>query len=246
MNLSSRKITELVDENYVYAHVLYYFGIQFYEHTEITLEQACWQKGLDVAQVIQSLEAAPVSGHASDIPVEDLPVDLVIAYLKHTHHLFIKQKLPYVARLIEKLNPQTAPLIKDLQMVFPLFVEDFIYHIYEEEDTLFTYISLLSSTKTTSLHPGKLHYAMRRHSIQKYAVAHDTHDEEMQGIRNITNDYTPDLHAELHLKVVFFELRTFEQELQLHARVENEILFPKALRLEQEVKEKMRQLAISN
>lgn len=87
---------------------------------------------------------------------------------------------------------------------------------------------------------------MKKHSIQKYAMDHDTHDDEMQGIRTITNDYTLDPQYGLHMKVVFAELKSFEQELQLHARIENEILFPKALVLEKEIEDKLNQTSKLN
>jgi regulator of cell morphogenesis and NO signaling len=245
VEIINRKITELIDENYIYAYVLYYFGIQFYEYSEKTLAQVCKNKGLNPAQVVRSLESISKPEPAPQIPVDELPVDLVIEYLKHTHHVFIKEKLPYIGRLIEKLTPASAPLVKDLQIVFPLFVEDFIYHIYEEEDTLFTYIIQLVKARK-KLNPGKVYFAMKKHSIQKYAMAHDTHDDEMQGIRNITNGYTLDPQLGLHLKVIFAELKSFEQELQLHARIENEILFPKALLLENELQKRMIQLSVLN
>jgi regulator of cell morphogenesis and NO signaling len=246
VELLNKKITELVDENYVYAYVLYYFGIQFYEYAEPTLAQVCQKKGLNVEQVVRSLESIQKSEPVPQVPVEELPADLVIEYLKHSHHIFIKQKLPYIARLIEKLTPASAALVKDLQIVFPLFVEDFIYHIYEEEDTLFTYISQLVAATKQQMNPGKLYYALRKHSIQKYAMDHDTHDDEMQGIRNITNGYTLEPQHGLHMKVVFAELKSFEQELKLHARIENEILFPKALILEKEAQNKLNKTSLLN
>lgn len=246
MEISNKKITELVNENYVFAYVLYYFGIQFYEYSENTLEQVCLQKGLNVLQVVRSLESISNPIQPSQAPVEQLPVDLVIEYLKHTHHLFIKQKLPYIARLIENLKPGVTPLVKDLQIVFPLFVEDFIHHIYEEEDTLFTYISLLAASLKKKVNTSKLFLEMEKHSLQKCAMEHDTHDDEMQGIRKITNGYALDSHIGLHLRVVFAELKDFEKELKLHARIENEILFPKALALEEEVRRMLRRITPLN
>jgi regulator of cell morphogenesis and NO signaling len=78
---------------------------------------------------------------------------------------------------------------------------------------------------------------MERYSIQNLAIGHDIDDDEMQGIRKITNDYCLDtLDNNLHLRVVYAELQRFEKELCTHARIENEILFPKALMLEKEVK----------
>ncbi len=237
MEITRRKIAELVDENYVYAYALYYLGIRFYEYPEDTLEQVCRQRGLNVHQVIRRLESAVAPKESSPLPLEELPVDLIIEYLKHTHHLFIRHKLPYIARLVETLETFHTPLADDLRIVFPLFVEDFIHHIHDEEDTLFRYIALLQRARYRKVSPGRLYYQMEKHSIQRYAVAHDVHDDEMRGIREITNDYTLEPSAGQRLKVIFLELQAFDQELQLHARIENEILFPKALLLESEVKQ---------
>src|SRR6478752_150995 len=48
--LKDTRISELVDQNYVHAYVLFYFGIRFYEYSELTLEQVCDQKGLKTEQ----------------------------------------------------------------------------------------------------------------------------------------------------------------------------------------------------
>jgi regulator of cell morphogenesis and NO signaling len=79
---------------------------------------------------------------------------------------------------------------------------------------------------------------MEKHSLQKCAMEHEAHDDEMQGIRRITKDYHITSDAPLHVKVIYSELVSFEKVLQEHARVENEILFPKAMSLENVVKKK--------
>jgi regulator of cell morphogenesis and NO signaling len=235
VEICDKKINDLVDENYVYASVLYYFGIQFYNYSEQTLDQACKDRGLNTRSVIHSLESV-VKVEKPNLSLATLPVDLIVAYLKHTHFTFIKQKLPYVCSLIDNLNARQIPIAKDLQLLFPLFVEDFIHHIYEEEDTLFRYILLLHQATNRKYNAGHLYYEMEKHAIQKYATEHETHDDEMIGIREITNHYeiTPD--TSLHLKVLYAEMKDFEHELRTHAKVENDILFPKALLLENEVK----------
>ncbi|HRG80414.1 MAG TPA: iron-sulfur cluster repair di-iron protein, partial [Cyclobacteriaceae bacterium] len=144
--LKSQRIGELVDQDKIRAHVLFYFGIKFYEYSEQTLEQVCQEKGLSVDIVVRELESPSENFQESDLPLISYPIDLIIEYLKHTHHLFIKHKLPYIGRLVEsfKANHIEYDLIeKDLKALFPLFLEDFIHHIYEEEDTLFKYIRIL-------------------------------------------------------------------------------------------------------
>lgn len=239
--LKSRKISELVDQDKVRAHVLFYFGIKFYEYSEHTLEQVCAEKGLSVDVVVRELENPGENFQESDLPLISYPVDLIIEYLKHTHFLFVKHKLPYIGRLVQSFkanHAQYEQVEKDLKILFPLFLEDFIHHIYEEEDTLFKYIQLLERAARGKYNPALLYHMMEKHSLQQCALDHEAHDDEMQGIRTITKDYflTPD--APLHVKVIFSELIQFEKSLKVHARVENEILFPKALALENEVKKK--------
>ena len=237
--LKDKRISELVDQNYIHAYVLFYFGIRFYEYSEHTLEQVCNERSLRIEQVIRELES-PTHVQEDDLPLLSYPIDLIIEYLKHAHFLFIKHKLPYIARLVESFkahHPDYLSVERDLKMVFPLFVEDFIHHIYEEEDTLFTYIKLLERSSKANYNPARLFYQLEKNSTHKFAMEHEAHDDEMEGIRKITNNYTLDTKAPLHIKVIYNELKDFEKSLITHARIENEILFPKAMALEKKVKE---------
>lgn len=237
--LKDKRIADLVDQNYVHAYVLFYFGIRFYEYSELTLEQVCLQRGLKVEQVVRELES-PTHLHEADLPLVSYPIDLIIEYLKHSHFLFIKHKLPYIARLVENFKAHHDDYLaveRDLKLVFPLFVEDFIEHIYEEEDTLFKFIQELEKATRGGYSPGKLYYLLEKNSVQKFAMEHEAHDDEMEGIRKITKDYTLVPNAPLHVKVMYNELKAFEKSLITHARIENEILFPKAMAIEGKVKQ---------
>jgi regulator of cell morphogenesis and NO signaling len=236
--LKNTRISELVDQNYVHAYVLFYFGIQFYEYSALTLEQVCNQRGLKVDQVIREMET-PSYLREAELPLVSYPIDLIIEYLKHSHFLFIKHKLPYIARLVESFKANHSDyqsIERDLKIVFPLFAGDFIEHIYEEEDTLFTYIQALERAAKGNYSPTRLYYLLENNSVQKFALEHDAHDDEMLGIRNITKDYFLDKLSPLHIKVLYNELKGFEKSLITHARIENDILFPKAVALENKVK----------
>lgn len=238
MALKDKRIAELVDQNYVHAYVLFFFGITFYEYSEFTLEQVCKQKGLKTDQVVKELES-PTHVHEADLPLVTYPVDLIIEYLKHSHFIFIKHKLPYIARLVEAFkarHPEYLAIERDLKLVFPLFVEDFIEHIYEEEDTLFNFIQVLERASKGEYAPSKLYYMMEKHSVRKFAFDHESHDDEMEGIRKITQDYRVLQSTPLHIRVLYHELKDFEKSLITHARIENEILFPKAMSLESKVR----------
>ncbi len=246
--LKNTPLQDLVDKNYVHGYVLFYLGIHFYEYSELTLAQVCAKRGLKVEQIMRELEA-PTHLQEADLPLVSYPIDLIIEYLKHSHFLFIKHKLPYIARLVESFKAQHDDYLqieRDLKIVFPLFVADFIEHIYEEEDTLFHYILALEKASKGNFSPGKLYYLMERNSVQKFAMEHEAHDDEMEGIRKITKDYKLMDRAPLHVKVIYNELKAFEKNLITHARIENEILFPKAMGIEAKVRKCFFDRATSN
>ncbi|MBY0424173.1 MAG: iron-sulfur cluster repair di-iron protein [Cytophagales bacterium] len=231
--MKKKKIEDLVGENYVFAAVLHYFGIEFYNYSDKTLEQVCNEKGLNSQKVISQLESIE-SLSSEDLHLEQFPTELIIEYLKHAHHIFVKQRLPYIAGLIQSFEPEDielALIAKDLKFVFPMFVQEFIYHLYEEEDTLFRYIHELNKSKTDY----SVYSLLELNSIQKYAHDHHSHDDEMEGLKAITAHASNKITQDLHLKVIYAELEQLEKELKLHARIENEILFPKALQLEREL-----------
>lgn len=239
MDLNNKKISDLVGENYLYASVLHYFGIRFYNYSEETLQQVCQKKSICMDALISGLESAVAVDELDEMTLVSYPIDLVVEYLKHAHYIFIKKRLPYITSLVSDL-PNTLGsyqnVVKDLKFVFPLFVEDFIHHIYEEEDSLFAYVTLLKKVMDKQYNPSVLYYEMEKYSIQQHAIQHDVHDDEMKGIKNITEDYSITGDAPLHIKVIYAELESFEKSLITHARIEDEILFPKALVLEKEVK----------
>jgi len=239
---TQQTLAQLVDENFVYASVLYHFGIPFFEQPTRSLADVCREHGISEEGMIHCLEQAVINrkpSTANSLPA--YPVDLIIQYLQNAHQVFIKQRLPYLGKLIGHLTQRhsgaSAALIHDLKFVYPLFAEDFIHHIYEEEDSLFGYIHLLQDFRQGKVSNGEMYYQMEQYSIQNFAIEHLVEDDEMLGLRRITQDYTLLPQHKPLLRVLYQELQAFEQELQVHARIENEILFPKALMLERQARQ---------
>tara|TARA_R110002012_G_scaffold109617_1_gene253538 strand:+ start:40411 stop:41160 length:750 start_codon:yes stop_codon:yes gene_type:complete len=238
---SQKKIKELVAENYVFASVLYYLGIEYYEFEEDSLEKVCQTKGVDLHYVVNELERINQNQEIENIKLLSFPIDLIISYLKHTHFIFIKKDLPFLVKLVNKLNsshPDVLSVEREIKDVFPLFVEDFVHHIYEEEDTLFEYISQLKAIDDKEKNPSSFFYKYPNFNMQKFAIDHEVHDDEMKGIRFLMDQYPIGDSTPLNAKVLFSELERFEDKLKVHAKIENEVLFPKALMLEKSVRKK--------
>ncbi len=236
-----RKIEDIVNDNYVFGAVLYYFGIEFYRYNDQTLREVCHQRGLSPGSVSRKLESIENVTREEKLALQNFPMELLVEYLKHSHYLFVKEKLPYIAKLIESVpaEGENKPILEDLKFVFPLFVEEFIHHIYEEEDTLFSYVLELNNYLYGSGNPSQLYYRMENYSLHHFSMEHAEHDDDMKGIRRITEEYQLQANAPLQVRVLFSELQSLEQDLKIHARVENDILFPKALMIEQQVRQHM-------
>jgi len=166
---------------------------------------------------------------------DGLTNELLIEYLKHNHFIFIKQRLPFIMGLVKNFEGDFPEIKNELKLVFPLFVEDFVTHIYEEEDTLFSYILLMDSALNDQASLNKVQAKMMENSIKHFQSEHEVHDDHLKGLRRLTNDFEIIPTYDLNTKVVLTELKKLDEELHFHAKVENNILFPKALELERKV-----------
>ena len=233
-DLKDSTLTEIVSQNYVYASILYYFGIKFFEFSDHTLSEVCEKKGIDTSRVVKEL-SKPVGENLKPDRLSSFPIDLLVEVLKHNHYTYAKKKLPYLSNLVASLDSQ-HPVERDLKLLFPMFMEDFIKHIYEEEDSFFKYAIELYKAASGKVGFGRLFFLMKNNSVTEFANEHEAHDDVMGGIRKLTDDYRIDKNTSLQLQVIYKELQAFEDELMNHAHAENNILFPKALGLENEMR----------
>ena len=78
------------------------------------------------------------------------------------------------------------------------------------------------------------------------AMKDGNEDSEMSGIRGLTKNYSLNNIKNLHLKVIFQELKEFDKELEIHSNIENEILFPRALKLQDKISNELRNVSFLN
>lgn len=240
-------IGTLVKENTQLAEMLHRLGIHFYQEAEKTLDQVCQEKGLNPGKVFQHFELLRKNQDFDLAQLAHYPIEILVSLLRHSHQLFIKQKLPFLYQTIAEMdehrffNPDIA---RDLKLVFPIFAEDFIHHIFEEEDTLFEYIQMLLESTRQIGNPGYLFFMLKTKGIRTFSIHHEAHDNEMAGIRSLTDNYKLPPDADLFAFILFRELQDFEEQLRKHAQIENNLLFPKALQLENEVRWRLNQIGL--
>jgi len=230
----NENLQKLVDNDYVLANALFFLGVKFYEHKTATLKEVLNVYEISEDQLLRKVKEL----HKEEFPGAEFfqffQVDAIVEYLKHAHYIYIKEKIPYISKLIADLE-DSDKLTHDLKLIFPYVTEDFIKHIYHEEDSLFYYVLKLYSASVGPFNESVMLEIMSKYSIKAMAAHHEDDDDEMKGIRELTKNYSTDGVDNIHLKVVFHELRAFERDLFIHARIENEVLFPKSLELESKV-----------
>ena len=247
-NMENKSVFDLVQNDFKYAKALNSFWIEFYNHYNSTFGEICSKIGVNK----DSLLGYRISLDESfDIDIETLNgsrINLVIEYLKHNHSYFIKNRLPYIKSLISNLTLEDKKykFFNDLKFIFPLFYEDFVDHILDEEKYIFTYILNLQQFDNKIKDHAKLFFASKKISLEEEAKEHRKEDSEMSGIRGLTKNYSIRNIDNLHLKVIFQELKEFDKELDLHSDIENKILFPRALKLQDKVFDEIRNISFLN
>jgi len=234
-------VSDLVKENYVFAAVLHHFGIKFYLYGEKSLEEVCKKFRVKPKQLMEELEKWAGRKEPTTEELYLHPIEVLVEYLRKKHYHFVCQQLPFLSNMIAGIKPGEAykELLNDLNLMFPLFVDDFIHHIHEEENTLFKRISLLHHIERGQYSLLDALKILEAKPTDHMAHEHDAHDDEMEGIRKLTNDYQVDENTSIEIKVLYHHLQNFEAELIIHARIENNLLFPKVIELEKEVKRKI-------
>jgi len=239
-----RVIKDIVLEDFANAKVLYQEGIPFYDVASSTLMEACIEYQIDHT----SLEKKLITPNSVLFPNQKTSIKEILHFLSESHRVFVKQSLPYYSSLIENISIaqfENQQVAKDLQFIFPIFVEDFIYHIVEEEKTLFHYIEALIAVEDSQTLLSKAYMLMQKKSIASYALDH-LHDDPLEGIRKLTNTYAFSESASMHEKIIMYELQQFDKDLVLHAQIEDRLLFSKAFILEQNVKQSVETTSLLN
>jgi len=247
-DFQSVTVGELVSQNYVFAAVLHYFGISFYQYPSDSLELVCKKHKVHVRQLTSELEAWALLKEPTTEELYLNPIEVLVAYLKKKHYYFVRQELPFLSNLISGITPEPEykPLMADLRIMFPLFVDDFIHHIHEEESRLFKRIEMLQDIEANRFSLKDALTILERDPIHLLAEVHEIHEEEMNGIRRLTAEYSLTDNAPLTMKVLYHELQNFERELIIHAQIEDELLFPKAVELEREALRQIRKKIRTN
>lgn len=209
-------------------------GIDFCCGGKKTLAEACAEKGLDTVRVAQELEAAGRAQTAT--PQHDFDswaLSFLADYIVNVHHTFIRRNAPILADLSRKVaghHGAAHPELLSLDGKVTELLNELITHLKKEEQILFPYIKKLEAAAGTSM-PSP--FGTIRNPIWMMESDHEAVGVLLQELRALTGDYTLPADACNSYSLLYRMLQDLEADLHIHIHLENNILFPKAIRLEQ-------------
>lgn len=233
-------IGEIVAKDYRKAQIFKNLGIDFCCGGKKTLEEVCETKGLNIDKVKVELSASGLQNENSTLKFDKWEIDFLTEYIIYTHHKYVKENIPFITELANKVanvHGERHPEAIEIAKIFNGLGKDLGLHLLKEENVVFPFIKKLIEAKN---HGGKLSL-ISHDSIQTptqlMESEHEQAGEDMAAIRKLTDNYTLPLDACTSYTILYKKLEEFEGDLFNHVHLENNILFPKAIKLEKELTE---------
>jgi regulator of cell morphogenesis and NO signaling len=169
---------------------------------------------------------------------EAFPIEMIVDYIQRTHIFYFEKKLPEIEQSIGLLSNHYSsqhPILSALRNFFLRYVQDLSEHIHAEEQLLLPYIKTLQQAQKTPADFSSFVLARQDYSVDHFLKAHHDTEDELKDIRQTIRVYEPPQTNESLYRILLSQLHAFEQDLFIHAHIEEEVLIPKALTLEKEL-----------
>ena len=233
-DLKTKSLAQIVNFNHRAATVFEKYHLDFCCQGKRTLQQACLESELSVDDILSELDKTDekISDKAT-INFNNLSLSQLSEYIVSTHHDYVKKEMPAIAMYLQKVAAKHGghhpEMIKVLQ-VFTAVKEEMELHMKKEEAVLFPRIKELEKQLGAGNQP-QINIAYLKSPILMVEQEHDHAGAALAEIRKLTANYNPPADACTTYRLSFAALEAFELDLHQHVHLENNILFPKALKM---------------
>jgi regulator of cell morphogenesis and NO signaling len=230
-------IGEYVAKDFRTAALFSKYGIDFCCNGNRSIEEACEKKSVNPDDLLQEIEAVLALKSDSGIDFNSWPIDLLADYIEKTHHRYVSEKTPTLLQFLDKLtrvHGANHPELLEINELFKGCAGELAQHMKKEELILFPFVKKMVHATISDELIEQPHFGTVENPIAMMMHEHDAEGVRFRKIAELTNDYTPPSDACNTYKVTFAMLQEFEQDLHKHIHLENNILFPKAAKLEKD------------
>lgn len=230
--LAETRVGRIVADNFKTAQIFTKYGIDFCCKGAIPLKEACEKNEVSLENI--SLELQDIMKEVEASPYQALNLSQLIDHIIETHHQYVSNSIPPLKAYLSKLSVvhgEKHPELNAIKDNFFAAADGLIDHMKKEELILFPYIKAMEEAFNQHFPLSPPHFGHIRNPIHMMEIDHDTEGERFRIISKLSNGYSTPSDGCQTYRVAYAMLKEFEEDLHTHIHLENNILFPKAIKL---------------
>jgi regulator of cell morphogenesis and NO signaling len=231
--LTTATVGDIVATDFRTAAVFERFGIDFCCGGRTSLADACRAAAVEPEAVIDALGTLPASSDGDD-DVSAWPAERLIDHIVSIHHRYVRSALPQIDRhlaALEQAHGSRHPELARIRTCFEALTQELLQHMMKEEHVLFPYVRELAARgRACGWAPSP--FGTVENPIRMMEREHRDAADRLQTIRRLTAGFSALPDGCTTYGVCMAELAEFERDLHRHVHLENNVLFPAAVRLE--------------
>ena len=236
--LQDKTVADVVTENIKAAHVFKKYGIDFCCGGGVSIKKACEKAEIDPVLVeTEILNLENIKDRALDF--NSWKLDFLTDHIINVLHGYVEESSPLLLQYSQRVNHVHGHHYTELAEIESLVkqvVQELAAHMKKEELILFPFIKKLVKAEREGTEVPPIHFGTVENPIKMMEAEHEEAGEILRKIAKLSNNFTPPQGACNTYKAFYSKLEEFEQDLHQHVHLENNILFPKALKLEKTLK----------
>ena len=205
------------------------------------LGEACANAGVKVENLERMLAdagQANVTGNGS-VDFRTATLAELIAHILDKHHTYTKEEIVRLEVLIEKVigaHGENHPELLRLGSLFQQLCADLRPHMFKEEQILFPYIVEMERSAIQNRPAPIAPFGTVNNPIRMMMMEHDTAGELLRELRALSSNYNVPPDGCISYQTLYSALEAFEKDLHQHIHLENNILFPRAVEIEESLR----------
>lgn len=236
-NIDEKTVAEIVTENIKTADIFKKNGIDFCCGGNIKVQDVCKKKGVDYSTIkeeIENINNTPSNDH--DYNSWDL--DFLTDYILNTHHKYVVEANELIIQYSDKVanvHGHHYTEVVEINRLFHAIANELKMHMHKEEMILFPFIKELAAAKRNDTPLAPPGFGTIQNPINMMEAEHDGAGDIIKQIAALSNNFNPPAEACNTFRALYAKLEEYQNDLFQHIHLENNILFPKAIQLEQEL-----------
>lgn len=234
-DLVNSNIKDIVIANYKTAEVFEKYNIDFCCNGKRLLKDVLQEKNLKGNDVINDLINIIKSESSAEENFDEYDLKKLIDHIVNVHHKYVVEAIPRIKTHLEKViskHGEKYQFLLEIGNLFSQVSKELENHLFKEEQILFPFINYLVNCQKDGEKPRSRSFGTIKSPIRQMEIEHDAAGNILHRIRELTGDYKLPEDACTTFTLTYEELKEFESDLHKHIHLENYILFPRAVELE--------------